>query len=76
MINIVETNGWRCGPDPYTAAGCCTPQSPCSEGEGGCDTDDQCASDLKCGKDNCKQYWPGFQEPSDHQADCCFHPGR
>ena len=34
--------------------GCCTKDKPCREGWGDCDSDDQCAGDLKCGRDNCR----------------------
>jgi len=37
---------------------CCTDSNPCEVGQGDCDTDDQCAGDLLCGKDNCiKRIW-------------------
>ena len=32
---------------------CCTSTIPCNLGEGGCDSDDECAGNLVCGTDNC-----------------------
>ena len=49
---------------------CCTEDDPCDVGEGDCDTDSQCQSNLKCGKDNCKEFdsnWP-------FDFDCCYQP--
>ena len=45
--------------------GCCDEKNPCEEGQGDCKSDDQCAGDLFCGKDNCGAAftWDG--------ADCC-----
>jgi len=34
----------------------CTPECPCIEGEGDCDTDDECAAGLKCGYLNSWKY--------------------
>ena len=36
--------------------GCCTTTEPCQEGFGDCDSDDQCAGDLRCGRDNCDRF--------------------
>ena len=37
----------------------------CEEGEGDCDSDDQCKGDLVCGEDNCSL---------DSKKDCCMQP--
>ena len=43
-------------------------ENPCDEGEGDCDTDSQCAGDLKCGNDNCQE----FTEGAGATSDCCY----
>ena len=53
---------------------CCTSSKQCEEGEGDCDSDVDCAGNLKCGQgngldDNCDTSL-GF--PSDY--DCCYDP--
>ena len=42
--------------------GCCTTSTPCSIGEGDCDSDADCVGGLQCGKDNC---------PWGDLDDCC-----
>ena len=44
---------------------CCTETNPCKEGQGDCDTDEECRGDLICGRNNCgsKFSWDS--------ADCC-----
>ena len=37
----------------------------CEEGEGDCDSDDQCKGDLVCGEDNCSE---------NSKRDCCKQP--
>ena len=53
---------------------CCTSYKQCGKGEGDCDSDADCAGNLKCGQgngldDNCDTSL-GF--PSDY--DCCYDP--
>ena len=48
---------------------CCTSSNPCGINQGDCDYDSDCNGDLICGKDNCKDLWPGF---GDAYADCCI----
>ena len=53
---------------------CCTSSQQCGVGEGDCDSDADCAGNLKCGQgngydDNCDTSL-GF--PSDY--DCCYDP--
>lgn len=43
--------------------GCCTAETPCNKGEGDCDSDNECAGDLKCGDSNCR--WGD-------KDDCCY----
>ena len=47
----------------------CTPQSPCGEYEGDCDSNDDCQTGLSCGTNNC----PSSLE-FDLWVDCCFSP--
>ena len=49
---------------------CCTPDAPCEEGEGDCDSDSECMFGLKCGDNNCKQYGQYY-----HKKDDCCEPG-
>ena len=48
---------------------CCTSSQKCGEGEGDCDSDVDCAGNLKCGDDNCDTSL-GFGS----QFDCCYVP--
>ena len=49
---------------------CCTPSNPCSEWEGDCQDDEDCAGDLKCGKDKCL-----FGSNLSLRSKCCYsHP--
>ena len=45
---------------------CCTSDSPCSANKGDCDSDNECAGDLRCGSDNCGTSFTWTD------ADCCF----
>ena len=51
----------------------CTSNNPCEEGEGDCDSDEQCIGDLRCGQgngldDNCNsESFPAYY-------DCCYEP--
>ena len=53
---------------------CCTSSQQCGEGEGDCDTDVDCAGNLKCGQGN------GFDDNCDTSLgflwddDCCYDP--
>ena len=48
----------------------CSSQNPCSEGQGDCDSDDEC-NGLQCGQDNCVNF-----NPNAHSiADCCVKQG-
>ena len=59
-----------CNGIPSTNWSCCSFTSPCDVGGGDCDTDAECAGDLKCGSDNCENHFPSG---SWHvAADCCF----
>jgi hypothetical protein len=46
----------------------CKPSRRCSEGQGDCDSDDDCASGLACGKDNCRDFHPNAAT----SMDCCI----
>lgn len=43
----------------------------CSEGQGDCDSDSECAFGLTCGYDNCREFHPN----AELHADCCYVPG-
>ena len=45
----------------------CTSSNQCGQGEGGCDSDDECITGLKCGTaDNCDAFGTDY--------DCCYEP--
>ncbi len=44
---------------------CCSVENPCYEGEGDCDTDDECVPGLNCGRSNCQGTTFGDTD------DCC-----
>ena len=48
---------------------CCTPETPCEEGEGDCDTEknDGCKPGLKCGNNNCLKFGSYYHK----KDDCC-----
>ena len=50
---------------------CCTPNSPCNQGEGNCNEHSDCAAGLKCGENNCRD----FRDTAEPLANCCFEPG-
>jgi len=56
--------------------GVCTSDSPCQDGQGDCDSDEECIFGLVCGIDNCHTQFSGRENisslPSD--ADCCMKP--
>merc|ERR1711937_942524 len=55
-----------------SAWSCCSANSKCGHGEGDCDSDNECQSGLKCGKDNCKDFHSGAH----NAADCCIPSSR
>ena len=46
---------------------CCTPDAPCGEGEGDCESNADCDERMICGNNNCKQYGKFYHE----KDDCC-----
>ena len=62
--------GPRCQGRNVDTGRCCTAASPCVEGEGDCDNDQECGGDMVCGDNNCKQFGEIFH-PKD---DCCVTP--
>jgi len=46
----------------------CTSSRPCGYRRGDCDKDADCASGLKCGHDNCRDFW----SQAKGSADCCI----
>lgn len=63
-------------PDPESSVlrcsgqenGCCTSETPCSEGEGDCDSNSDCRGSLVCGHNNC----PKKAFDWNYGDDCCF----
>lgn len=53
---------------------CCDKETPCREGEGDCDSDDDCLGELLCGRDNCRTAkfasYPGHTFMA--SSDCCI----
>ena len=54
---------------------CCTKESPCGEGQGDCDGNDEnghedCEKGLICGVNNCRKYNPSAYI----HYDCCTPP--
>ena len=43
---------------------CCSPEFPCEENEGDCDSHAECVGNLICGHDNCGSKFEPF-------TDCC-----
>ena len=43
---------------------CCSPEFPCDENEGDCDSHSDCSGNLLCGHDNCGPNYEPF-------TDCC-----
>merc|ERR1711936_395533 len=69
--NISSTEPFqRCKGRNFLPRPCCTPESPCPEGEGDCEIDNDCAGNLVCGNNNCKQFGSFFHE----KDDCCVKP--
>eukprot|EP00092_Neocalanus_flemingeri_P038422 GFUD01041829.1.p1 GENE.GFUD01041829.1~~GFUD01041829.1.p1 ORF type:complete len:633 (+),score=149.63 GFUD01041829.1:55-1953(+) len=71
--------GQRCSGRNYQERRCCTPETPCNEGEGDCDGPgdggghdghEGCKGDLECGSNNCKIFGLYFHE----KDDCCEKP--
>jgi len=56
------------------AFNCCGPDSKCSEGQGDCDADEDCADGLKCGFNNCADFTDNTIDGAapDVNADCCI----
>ena len=58
----------------FTACGtcesCCTPSNPCSEWEGDCQDNDDCAGHLKCAKNKCL-----FGSKLSLHSKCCYFHG-
>ena len=58
--------------DGNGGSACCDSSNQCGEGEGDCDTDDDCFGNLKCGEGN------GFDDNCDTTLgygsdwDCCY----
>jgi len=63
---------YKCPIDPGTPNDDCTPEAPCSIGEGPCNGRDTCNNGLRCGKQNCANF-PGN---SNEDANCCYDPYR
>ena len=62
--------------DGSAGPNCCTSSNQCGEGEGDCDSDVDCAGNLKCGQGNGLDHncdtslgFPSFY-------DCCYNPSK
>ena len=53
---------------------CCSPSIPCDEGEGDCDSDEECKSGLICGHNNCDNSKLKKDNVSTVVSDCCGFP--
>ena len=51
---------------------CCKKVRPCVEGQGDCNSDSECAGDLKCGKNNCRRDFSSTKTRWGSKLDCCF----
>jgi len=60
----------RCRGRNFDKGRCCTAGSPCIEGEGDCEVDNECSGNLVCGNNNCKAFAAFFHE----KDDCCVQP--
>ena len=60
-------SGFRCGGRNYDKMKCCSPKTPCRDGEGTCDVDADCKDGLTCGESNCKNYGDFYHE----NDNCC-----
>ena len=59
------------GTQPGSYWSCCTSSNQCNVGEGDCDFDEDCATGLICGTDNCQETGiPGSDW--NYSADCCI----
>eukprot|EP00092_Neocalanus_flemingeri_P079712 GFUD01099333.1.p1 GENE.GFUD01099333.1~~GFUD01099333.1.p1 ORF type:complete len:397 (-),score=80.51 GFUD01099333.1:13-1203(-) len=76
-----QVQGQRCSGRNYQGRRCCTPESPCNEGEGDCDGPGDggehdghagCIGDLVCGSNNCRQFGQYYHE----KDDCCQKPSK
>ena len=47
---------------------CCTPDSPCGEGQGACLYDEDCQFKLMCGHRNCQD----FNSTAEKNFNCCM----
>lgn len=62
--------GLRCRGRNFGGGQCCTPGTPCDEGEGDCEENQDCKDDLVCGENNCKKFGDFFHV----KDDCCVKP--
>ena len=68
--DVFPGSGPRCQGRNVDQGKCCSASRPCVEGEGDCETDQECRGQLVCGNNNCKQFGDVFH-PKD---DCCVKP--
>ena len=60
----------RCRGRNFDRERCCTSDTPCVEGEGDCEVDNDCSGNLICGNNNCKAFGSFFHQ----KDDCCIKP--
>ena len=63
---------WSTGPSTNKPGWtCCSIEDPCTDGEGDCDSNDECEDPLRCGEDNCNDIHPANPANFAALADCC-----
>jgi hypothetical protein len=74
IFTLHYSTGFRCGGRNYDKAKCCTAEEPCRDGEGDCDSNDDCDDGLVCGQNNCNQFGDFYHQ----KDDCCtkMNPGK
>ena len=60
--------------DGSAGPNCCTSSNQCGEGEGDCDSDVDCAGNLKCGQGNGLDHNCNTSLGFPSYYDCCYDP--
>merc|ERR1719228_1668992 len=66
-IHTHPPSGFRCGGRNYSDNKCCSVETPCRDGEGDCDSDEECLGSLVCGVNNCNTFGHFYHQ----RDDCC-----
>ena len=51
---------------------CCKTNGPCEWGQGHCNSDNECANGLLCGRNNCKKDFSNEHTRWSNHDDCCY----